>query len=82
MSHWNYRLMRYRDEAFGDTFGIHEVHYDDDGKPKGFTERAVGVVVDSVAEVPEVLAMMAKAASKPVLEHDDFPNEMRTADGP
>ena len=31
---WNYRIVKYRDNS---GFGIHEVYYDDEGKPWGMT---------------------------------------------
>lgn len=71
---WNYRVMRYQDEIIGDSFGIHEVYYDD-GTPSTFTEKAVGVVADTTDELREVLAMMASAIEKPALEYSDFPKE-------
>lgn len=67
---WNHRVIR---KTFGDEtyFQIHEVYYDDQGKPKVCT-------VDSVAamgETPEILRseliMMLAAYEKPILDYDD-----------
>lgn len=65
MTTWNYRLMKYSDNSFG----MHEVYQSDGGK-LGWTERAVGIIVDSPEEVLEVFEMMRKALAKPVLDYD------------
>lgn len=44
MSCWNYRIVRYRD---GSGFGLHEVYYDDAGRPFGMTENPIGFCCDS-----------------------------------
>lgn len=70
MSHWNYRVMRTptgnADEPF--FFAIHEVYYDDSGKPNGWTENAVGVCSDTVEGLRDVLAMFAAALEKPPID--------------
>lgn len=38
---WNYRLVKHKD---GDTYGLHEVYYNDDGDACGMTERPLFVV--------------------------------------
>ena len=75
---WNYRVIKHEDEIAGEieeSLGIHEVYYNDDGSLWQYTADPVGVVADSVAELKEVLAMMAKAIELPVLEKGDFNGE-------
>lgn len=62
---WNYRVLRYADGEFG----IHEVYYDETGKPTSCTLDAVGVVGEDVAGV---LEMMTRALKEPVLEWELF----------
>lgn len=66
---WNYRVIRHpASDIEGDepTFAIHEVYYDDQGNPNGWTD-ATDVSAESVADVVEVLAMMLRATERPVL---------------
>ena len=53
---WNYRIVKYAD---GEGFGLHEVHYDSDGKPIRMTERPAVFVGDSPEELRSSL-MLAK----------------------
>jgi hypothetical protein len=46
---WNYRVVRYRD---GTGYGLHEVHYDDEGEPWSMTQRPASFACDA-AEGPE-----------------------------
>lgn len=41
MGTWNYRIIDH-----GDHLALHEVHYDDDGKPVGYTAEATSFVAD------------------------------------
>lgn len=66
---WNYRIVRYAD---GSGHGLHEVYYDDAGKPNGMTERAVGFHVgpdETIADLAEqVVKAIDEAYTKPVLD--------------
>jgi hypothetical protein len=57
---WNYRLVQ-----LSDAIGICEVYYDDDGKVMGRTEPLI--IIDEVDDLPNVLAMIAQAGKKEVL---------------
>jgi hypothetical protein len=73
MSHWNYRIMRtptgYADEPF--FFAIHEVYYDDSGKPNGWTD-AVSVCSDTIEGLRDMLTMFAAALEKPPIETEEM----------
>jgi hypothetical protein len=69
---WNYRVLSYKDTAEPDCCGIHEVFYDEDGKPDSCTLEAVGVVGDSFEDLRKVYLMMAEAFAAPVLEYGSF----------
>jgi len=45
---WNYRIVRYSD---GSGFGLHEVHYNNDGKAIRMTAEAAGFVGDTPGDV-------------------------------
>jgi hypothetical protein len=74
MSSWNYRVVRHLDptEPQGYVFAMHEVHYDDQGKPVAMTERPCGIVSDKVFGLSEILNKMREAFEKPVLNAEDI----------
>ena len=51
---WNYRIIRYKGSGH---YGLHEVYYDDAGKPVSMTERAVGFTADA-GDSPDDIAVM------------------------
>ena len=63
MTHWNYRIFRYKNKLKGypdwESFGLHEAYYDDKDKVEGWTEDPI-IVGDSVEELLETLDMMKK----------------------
>ena len=66
--HWNHRVVRSWDEAFGtETFEICEVYYDNDGNVIGHTE-AISLVGNTMQELAEQLALMIECIDKPVIE--------------
>ena len=70
---WNYRIIRY---ANGD-LGLHEVHYDDDGKPEQRTTEPAGFVAsagEGVDGIDDALsAALEDIATHPVLD-DPWPD--------
>lgn len=70
---WNYRVIKYdhRPDYNGDEpwFAIHEVYYDEDGKPTSVTENASTV---SGEDLKWVVERMQEAVSKPVLNWTDI----------
>ena len=65
---WNYRVIEHdRPGSTDKSFGIHEVYYDDMGRVKTWTERAVGVTAYSVEGLAEEMDIMREALAKPVL---------------
>ncbi len=70
MSHWNYRIVRYHNPTDG--YGLHEVHYDDAGKPIAMTATGASFYADP-EEGPAAIIKMLKLAlesaeDKPVLD--------------
>jgi len=72
MSTWNHRVLAQR-EGDGIYFQIHEVYYDNEGKPDGFTKEGISVGGDSLESLSWVLERMKECLDKPVLSYSDFP---------
>jgi hypothetical protein len=75
---WNHRILAHKD---GDEmyFQIHEVYYDKEGKPDGYTANGVSVGAESLDGIKWVLDKMKECVNKPILSADDFPNEYNGA---
>ena len=65
---WNYRVMRHGNNN-GDYYAIHEVYYDQNGKPRNWTDDDVGPCGESLDEVKACLELMKEALSKPILDY-------------
>lgn len=72
---WNHRILAHKD-GDGMYFQIHEVYYDKDGKPDGYTANGVSVGAESLDGINWVLDKMKECTNKPILLADDFPNEL------
>lgn len=82
MSSWSYRIVKYHD---GSGYGLHEVYYDDAGKPQAMTKDPIDFDIgpdsdDGGADtIRKMLATAAKdAKDKPVLDepaNDEWPGE-------
>jgi hypothetical protein len=64
---WNYRIIEHEDR-----FGLHAVHYNEDGSPQSFRQEPA-YVWDKDASMEEVLEMMKVTANRPVLRYADVP---------
>jgi hypothetical protein len=67
MGHWNYRIMKRKNEEGEFDYGIHEVYYDENGKVKGWTERSMTTTCDSEENLKFDLERMIKAFEKETL---------------
>jgi len=69
---WNHRILAHRD---GDEFffQIHEVHYDTDGKPRGYGAPCASVCGNTIDGIKWTLDKMSKCIEKPVLSVENFP---------
>lgn len=76
---WNYRVVKRADIEGEETYGIHEVYYNDDGSIQGITAQPVGISSESEQGLKEVIGMMQEAFAKKVLAIGDLnaANEMR-----
>ena len=72
MSHWNYRLVKYKDEREG--YGIHEVYYDDKGDIDAWEDMPADLVGDSPEEMVTALGLMlASIQKRKILHEEDLP---------
>lgn len=73
--HWNHRLLA--SESNGELFfSIHEVYYDKNGSPEGYTKNPIYVGAENVDGVKWVLSKMMKCLQKPILwSGDRWPEE-------
>lgn len=70
---WNHRVIEFVDPDDGRPwFQIHEVYYDDQGRPEAYTENPVPVYGDTIDEMRTTLERMRLALDQPVLRERDF----------
>ena len=67
---WNYRVMTLDG---GKSYEIHEVYYNEDGKPRAYTMNAVKPFGEDLRELRQDLMWMMKALDMPALTLQDFP---------
>ena len=67
---WNYRVMKHKLNESESFYGIHEVYYNRNGKPDGWSKDSITPERESPQELKEDLEMMIKAFDKPVLNYD------------
>ena len=72
---WNYRIIEHEDR-----FGLHVVHYTEDGSPQSFRQEPAFVWVKD-GSMEDVLEMMKAAANRPVLQYAEVPFGPRSAPG-
>jgi hypothetical protein len=65
---WNYRVMRFPDGHLA----VHEVYYDDRGRPVGYTEHPVSFAVDAAegfqALIESMKQALGDALERPILD--------------
>jgi hypothetical protein len=74
---WNYRIIKYRDS---NGFGLHEVYYDEKGRPSAMTKNPVGFACEldegSGTVISALCMALTDALLKPVLdEYETWPGE-------
>lgn len=70
MGHWNYRIMKRKNDQGQFDFGIYEVFYDDNGKVIGSTENPLTPVCDSPDDLRQELKIMMDAFDKETLTYE------------
>ena len=73
MSHWNHRVLAHQ-EVDRIVFCVHEVYYDENGKPNGYTENPVSMGFDELEALEWTIDKMKLCLEKEILwEGDRFP---------
>ena len=75
---WNHRILAH--EHNGEVYlQIHEVYYNEEGKPNGYTENPISVGSETVKGITWTLNKMLECRTKPILwAGEKFPNECKT----
>lgn len=68
---WNHRVIKTEGE-WEDSYQIHEVYYNEAGRPKACTASSVKPYGESVEELEEECRRFVKACLQPVLDMVDF----------
>lgn len=73
---WNHRILahEHKDEIY---LQIHEVYYNEEGIPNGYTEKGVSVGSEDIEGINWVLDKMKECADKPILSVKNFPKEYK-----
>lgn len=72
---WNHRILAH-DLGVDIEFQIHEVYYDENGVPYGYTQKPIPVCSDTIKGIKWTLRRMLESTKKPILwAGDKFPNE-------
>jgi hypothetical protein len=71
MGHWNYRIMKRKNDQGQFDFGLYEVFYDDRGKVISWTENSLTPVCDSEDNLKNELNVMMGAFEKQTLLYEE-----------
>lgn len=74
---WNHRILAH--EHNGEVYlQIHEVYYNEEGKPNGYTENPISVGSETVKGITWTLNKMLECRTKPILlAGEKFPKECK-----
>ncbi len=77
---WNHRVLASEEHHLNGeaeiVFSIHEVYYDKDGVPNGYTANPIRISTDSIEGMKWTLDRMQECLTKPVLwAEPNFPQE-------
>ena len=67
---WNYRLVKHSTYV-----AIHEVYYNESGRPSSVTAEPIGLLGADAEEIKEDLEYIMRAFDAPVLAWEDIVNE-------
>jgi len=70
--HWNYRVMAFERLGEETWLAVHEVHYDPQGRPLGYSAEPARVAGETAHQLVLVLDRMHRAMGEPVLRDTDF----------
>ena len=71
MTTWNYRVLeRTCKKTHEKTYAVHEVYYDETGRPEGCTENSIAPMGESLAELKSDMNHYLQALKETVLVYD------------
>lgn len=68
---WNYRVVKHEDEHEV-WYGLHEVYYDEEHNPDGFSEKPIDPRGTTVEELRGDIDLMLQAFNRPVLDYGEL----------
>jgi len=68
---WNYRVVKKTTEGVT-WYGIHEVYYDEKGRPDMCTQDTIGLQEESIEDLEFIINKTREALSHPVLDYEEF----------
>ena len=71
MGHWNYRIMKKKNDQGQFDFGVYKVFYDDNGKIAHWTENSVTPACESEDDLKSEIKIMMDAFDKETLTYDE-----------
>jgi len=69
---WNIRIIKQTHPCGTATYGLHEVHYDDDMQPVSCTENTIAMSAESWDDLYDYCVMVLRAFIKPALDMSIF----------
>lgn len=76
--HWNHRILAHQSLNGDIYFRIHEIHYNDNNEPTGYSNGVLGVEGESIDDINWTLEKIYQALKKPVLwSGEKFPQEFK-----
>lgn len=69
---WNYRVVKTAVDG-EESYGIHEVYYDEAGKPQMFSADPCPVYSETLEGLQKEIARFEAALGRPALQESDFP---------
>jgi hypothetical protein len=67
---WNHRVVKKTHTTGEISYGVHEVYYNDEGKPISCTQDAVEPYGETLEELKREIERFSKATELPILDYD------------
>jgi hypothetical protein len=68
---WSYRIVKTNVGGVS-WFGVHEVYYDDEGKPTMVSQESVSLEEETVDDLDFLIGKIKIAMKQPILNYEDF----------
>jgi hypothetical protein len=77
MTKWNHRVLAHKSNEVEIYFQVHEVYYNDKGKPQYYTENAISIGGESYNEIQWQISKIQECLTLPVIDADNWPDEFK-----